>query len=312
MTGLVPVIEIGGTHLDVAHVDVTDGHVVATTRRRRALDSAGSAEQIVESLVTGGNALAAEPGGWWGIAVPGPFDYEHGIGDFDRIGKFESLHGFDLSHALRRQLDPTPGGLAFVNDADAFLLGEWVAGAARGHRRAAAITLGTGVGSSFLVDGVLVHDGPGIPENGQVWTLSHDGAPLEDTVSRRAIRTQYAADVGSSEEPDVMDIAARARDGDAAAGNAFERTFRILGAVLAPCLREFGASALVLGGSIAQSWDLIAPPLHDGLRTASPDLSRALRIEPAANREDAALLGAATHAAQQQITWSSRASHRGR
>ena len=41
----------------------------------------------------------------------------------------------------------------FVNDAEAFGLGEWRAGAARGRRRAVAITLGTGVGSVFVADG---------------------------------------------------------------------------------------------------------------------------------------------------------------
>ena len=51
----------------------------------------------------------------------------------------------------------------FLNDADAFALGEWWAGAAKGGRRVVAATLGTGLGSAFLADGHIVHDAPGIP-----------------------------------------------------------------------------------------------------------------------------------------------------
>ena len=293
MRRLIPVIEVGGTHLEVAQVDVLNGRVVASTRRRQALDAAGSAEEIIASLLMSASGLNAGSAAWWGIAIPGPFDYERGIGRFAGIGKFESLHGVALAGALQRQLEPAPGGIAFINDADAFLLGEWTRGAASGHYRAVGITLGTGVGSSFLIDGALVHGGPGIPRGGQAWTLSHGGAPLEETVSRRGILARYAAEGGSSEARDVRDVANRARNGEATARRVLEQTFNILGAVLAPWLCEFGANVLVVGGGIARSWELIAPPLSNGLVTTSPDLSSALTITPAAHPKSSALLGAA-------------------
>ncbi|MCF2435267.1 ROK family protein [Streptomyces thinghirensis] len=47
-------------------------------------------------------------------------------------------------------------------------MGEYGAGAATGHDRVVCLTLGTGVGSSFLSAGRPVHSGPGVPPSGHV------------------------------------------------------------------------------------------------------------------------------------------------
>ena len=47
--------------------------------------------------------------------------------------------------------------MRFLNDAAAYLLGEVGAGAARGVPRAVGITLGTGIGSAFAVNGQIVN-----------------------------------------------------------------------------------------------------------------------------------------------------------
>ena len=61
--------------------------------------------------------------------------------------------------------------MQFLNDADAFGLGEWWTGRQRGARRIVAATLGTGFGSAFLADGRVVH-GPGIPPGGEIYRIS--------------------------------------------------------------------------------------------------------------------------------------------
>src|SRR5688572_21060975 len=83
-----------------------------------------------------------------GVAVPGPFDYERGISLVRH--KLLELHGVDLRSELAAALGFAPSSIRFLNDAAAFALGEWWVGAARGHRRAVGITLGTGLGSAFL------------------------------------------------------------------------------------------------------------------------------------------------------------------
>ena len=59
---------------------------------------------------------------------------------------------------------------------------------------------------------------------------------------------------------------------------------------LRPWLQEFGASVLVIGGSMTGSWDLIGPALLQGLEVAGRQAT-ALTASVAARPERAALHG---------------------
>ncbi|HWG23270.1 ROK family protein [Actinospica sp.] len=289
-TTVIPAMDIGGTHVTAAYVDLGTRAVLPGHSFREPLDSRAGAEEIVAALVACASRLDARDAGGWAIALPGPFDYEQGVGRYANVGKFDALNGYDLRAALSRQL---PGAdadrMSFHNDAHAFLLGEWWAGSARGHRTAVGLTLGTGVGSCFLRDGQVQLSGPGVPPEGRVDLLRHEGKPLEETISRHAIRRAYARAVATPTAPDVREIAQRAGRGDLAAVGVFTQTFLTLGHLLGPCLAEFEASVLVVGGSIAASWDLIAEPLRGGLADAAPRIVLAPAIHP----NTAPLLGAA-------------------
>jgi len=288
VSGVVSVMDVGGSHVTAANVDLRSRAVVSGQSFREPLDGDGSAAEIVAALARCARRLPPQASGRWAIALPGPFDYEQGIGRYEGVGKFESLRDFDLRAALTPLL-PGAVGISFHHDADAFLLGEWWTGAARGHRYAAGITLGTGVGSCFLRDGEVLRDEPGIPPEGRVDLLRYAGRPVEETVSRRAIRRAYADATGESPGPDVREIAQRARQGDRAADRIFAQAFRALGTVLRPCLVASGATVLVVGGSIAASWDLVAEPLQAE--------AGAVAVEPARHLAEAPLLGAAYLAA---------------
>jgi glucokinase len=289
-----PVLEIGGTHVTAALVDPAAGRVLESTREPLAADA--PADGLLSAILGCAGRLGPLPGASWGVAVPGPFDYERGIALFTGVGKFDSLFGTDLAAALRDGLAARPGRVVFLNDAHAFALGEWAAGAAGGHARAVGITLGTGVGSAFLADGALVDRGPDVPPRGHVHLLTVAGGPLEDSVSKRAILRRYARAAGGPQDPrlDVADIAALARRGDRAAHGALDDALLALGGALAPWLTAFGATVLVVGGSIAASWDLIAGPLRTGIHRAAPGSRTA--VTRARRPTDAALLGTAWHA----------------
>ncbi|MDV9172486.1 ROK family protein, partial [Streptomyces sp. W16] len=246
---MIPVLEIGGTHVTAALVDLRDGRI--SSRTREPLDADGDAEAILGAVRHCADGLSVSPGARWGVAVPGPFDYARGIALFRGVGKFDALYGIDVRAALLHRLRQRPGEVVFLNDAHAFLTGEWSAGTVREHRRAVGITLGTGVGSAFLVDGRICDQGPGVPPEGRMDLTEIDGRPLEDTVSRRAILARYGDPAA-----DVRDIAERARAGEERARQALDGAFTGLGAVLGPRLLAFGATALVVGGSMARSWDL--------------------------------------------------------
>jgi glucokinase len=288
---VIPVLELGGTHVTAALVDVDSWRVIPGSDARRDVNAAGSADELVAALVDAAASLQPDDRSLWAVALPGPFDYARGIGDFSGVGKFDALHGVALGELLRTALG---GRVSFVNDAEAFALGEWVTGAAHGHQRSICVTLGTGVGSTFLVDGVAQHEGPGVPPEGRLDLLQIDGRPLEDTVSRRAIRSRYApaGDVAL----DVRDIASRARDGDDAARLAIAEPMHSLGNALAPRVLDFAASIVVVGGSISRAWDIIDGPLRSGMTAASPTWPNWFDLAPAQHLDDSSLVGAAWHA----------------
>jgi glucokinase len=292
---ITPVLDIGGTHVTAALVDLASGRVAPGTTRRRTLDGAAAARVLLDAIVGCATDVAAPDRAAWGVAVPGPFDYEAGIARFEGVGKFDALNGVDVGAVLRQELPNRPRSVTFVNDAIAFAIGEWAFGSGRGHERMVGITLGTGVGSGFLEGGSPVASGPRVPTRGEVYRLLIDDRPLEDTVSRRALLREYARRQPGSPCTDVRDMAARAHDGDTAADEVLRNAFTRLGLALAPWLSRFRATALVVGGSMSQSWDLVHPSLTAGIH-ASHDVPN-LRVLPARDSEGSALLGAGWQAA---------------
>jgi glucokinase len=257
----VPVLEIGGTHVSSALLSPpwtsNDAHV-----HRSPVHADGTAEEIVDDLLRAAVALGPRPGARWGIAIPGPFDYAAGIGRFEGVGKFDALRGFALGEVLTRELRGSE--VVFLNDAHAFGLGEWRLRTTAGHDRVLVLTLGTGVGSCFLDRGTVIASGSEVPPEGRADLLTIDGAPLEDTISRRALLARAGAGAGL-DGPDVRDLAERALAGDVSTRALFTETYRALGRALAPWVVRFDASLVVLGGSVAASWELVAGPFQTGL-----------------------------------------------
>ncbi|MEP7019847.1 MAG: ROK family protein [Pseudonocardiales bacterium] len=290
---LIPVLDVGGTHVTAALVDANRGVLVGPVHRRE-LDGGAPAAEIVDTLIAAAEAVPAPKGATWGVAMPDPFDYARGVALFVGVGKFESLHGLDLRAAISTRLPGPPGGIAFLNDADAFALGEWAHGAAAGYRRCLGLTLGTGVGTGWLVDGEIVSVGPGIPRDGRAHRLEIAGTPLEETMSSRAIRRAYRA-ASDDSTADVREIALAARGGDPMAVGVLQNALHALGGALGPCLRDFGADVVVVGGSMAASWDLFEPWFRAGIADGgtTPPTMRLAR-----DREHAPLLGAAHFAGE--------------
>lgn len=241
------ILELGGTHVSAATV-ATDGRCSEVLRRQ--LDATASAAELLDALVAAAGAALNSPADWV-VAVPGPFDYRRGIALYAQ-GKFDSLHGLDIGSVLAERLG---GSITFVNDADAFALGAWVR--RRSVSRLVGLTLGTGIGSGWIRDGVAVLDGAEVPPEGSAHLLTVRGEPLESWVSRRAICQSHLAAGGASF--DVLEICELARTGDRRAENVLREAMTVLGDTLAPWLARFAAERLVVGGSIARSWDVLGP-----------------------------------------------------
>ncbi len=183
-----------------------------------------------------------------GVAVPGPFDYQQGVSLIRH--KFAALYGRSLRQPLEDRLGLP---MAFLNDAAAFALGVWWSEWPQ-EARLLGVTLGTGVGSGFLVQGRLVAGSEGAPPEGEIWNLPFGDGILEDAVSGRGIERAYQRHGGAPAE--VRDIAARAREGEAAARQAFSDLATALGEGLAETAGAFRPGRVVLGGQIAKAFDL--------------------------------------------------------
>jgi predicted NBD/HSP70 family sugar kinase len=279
--GSVVALDLGGTHVSAATVDVNSATVVSGSRVREELAAGAGRDDLLGRIRAA--AIAAQAGrvDAAGVAVPGPFDYERGICLLEH--KLESLYRVDLRAELASALSLPSNTVRFLNDAEAFLLGEWWAGAARGHDRAMGITIGTGLGSAFVEHGSIVRAGGRVPPAGELYRVPFRNAPVEERISRRALLARYEGD-----GVEVVEVARRARAGEQRARDAFDELSTDLADFLRPWLATFAPSCLVMGGSIARSWDL----LERGLSSLEGEVAV---ITPAEHIDEAALLGAAHH-----------------
>jgi glucokinase len=267
-------LELGGSHVSACVVDVETWRI--SDLCRLPLHPEGTRRELLGAIREA--AASLRDVSRLVVAAPGPFDYENGICLVRGLGKLDGLFGVDMRAELARALLVDPAVIRFLNDAEAFLLGESAAGAARGHDRAIGITLGTGLGSAFLVGGELVRAGESVPPNGDLHVVPFRGGCVEDTISGRAISARFDGRTGAAE------IAARADAGDVRSAAAYASLGADLAAFLEPWLDAFRPTCVVVGGSIARAWRHFSAAL--------PPIST-----PAERLDDAPLLGAASYAA---------------
>lgn len=283
-TGLdrsVLVFDIGGSHISAALCHGGDYRLGSVISAAHA--SVETADAFVDLLHSLGKRVGAESenASGAGLAIPGPFDYATGVSHMKH--KLPYLFGVNVHQALASRFDWQAGQVCSLNDADAFLLGEVGAGAVRGASRAVGLTLGTGIGSAFAVDGRVITAGPGVPPDGEIWNVPYQGGIVEDFVSTRAIQGAYQKRTGNLRE--VAEIAKDA-ERDSAAAEAFSEFGRNLGQAIRAVLYPFAPHVIVLGGGISQS----SPLFLSATLAELQGLDVEIRIS--ALRDHAALVGA--------------------
>jgi glucokinase len=257
------VYDVGGSHVSAAVClgrDLQLGPVV------RGSYPEEKSSQAFTSFI---HALGAEAGRGFApvkgatLAFPGPFDYPAGISLMHH--KLPYLYGVNLRQALASIFGWQPSQVSFLNDAGAYLLGEVGAGAAHGCARAISITLGTGTGSAFAVNGQLVTEGAGVPPGGEVWNLPWEGGIVEDYLSTRGVIAGYQRRTGK-----LCDVKALADDAarDQAAAETFHDFGRHLGRVIGSRLAGFAPEVVVLGGGISRAAQLFLPTAQSELASS--------------------------------------------
>jgi glucokinase len=205
------------------------------------------------------------------------------------------------------------------NDANAAMLVEWRAGAARGATDAVLLTIGTGIGGGLVVAGRLARGSIGSgPELGHM-VIDEDGPPcpggcpgrgcLESFVSGEAIGR--AGTEAARAHPDSgLGRALRAGravtgplvtelawDGDPVALGVIQTCGRHLGAGITSLVNIFNPSVVVVGGGVIAAGEMLLAPAREVVAERALWPAReVVEIVPARFGEEAGMLGAATMA----------------
>ncbi|MGB4292923.1 MAG: ROK family protein [Bacteroidales bacterium] len=285
-------VDIGGSHITSAAVDMTSGKVLKETMADRPVNNQAQAFEIIDvwssCLQEVMGHLKFDDIRGIGFAMPGPFDYVNGICYIKGVSKYENLYGFNIGDAVKSKLElPDDFGIRFINDASAFAVGEAWAGKAKNYRKSMCITLGTGLGSAFISDRIPVVDGPDVPEIGCVYHLPYGESIADDYFSTRWFIRSYKEATGK-EIGGVKELSDLAH-GDKTVQGLFMKFGNDLAFFLAPWLKKFGAEILVIGGNISNAYHLFGEVFEGRLRKEGWKGD----VGISELKEDAALLGSA-------------------
>jgi glucokinase len=258
-------LDLGATNLKWTVVQRDGDAWSALDRDQIATASAGGPDAVVAQLANAGSAaIARQPGVVSvGIGVPGLYDPASGA-----IRALTNVPGAWAGKPVAKPVGALLGlPVALINDARAFGLAELRLGAGRGASSIVGLTLGTGVGGVFAVDGqvVLGHDGTAGELGHQ--TIDPDG-PWCNCGNRgcleafgRADQIAIACGTRTAEEG-----IARARAGDERASAGLADIGRYLGIGIANMITIMTPDRVVIGGGIGAALDLLRAPIEDELR----------------------------------------------
>jgi glucokinase len=173
-------IEIGGTKLQLCVADEA-GHIDQIVRV--TVDSTLAAENIKQQIRNGLDALRNfESVEVIGIGFGGPVDWEKGV--IRTSHQIPGWTNFPFTDWLQQE---TGKKIVIDNDANVAALAEAVQGKGKGFARVFYMTIGSGIGGGFIVDGKIYHGrAPGEIEVGHI-RLDKNGDTLESRCSGWAV-----------------------------------------------------------------------------------------------------------------------------
>jgi glucokinase len=306
-------LDMGGTNIRTAAVSRSGDVLLMIRAPARAK---GSAMETVANISAQVLALqdAAHREGFGraiaiGVAVPGPLNVRTGV--IYAAPHVKAWRSFPLRRHLERLLKRP---IVVENDANAWALGEYWRGAARGLKNVVLLTLGTGVGGGLIIDGKIVHGRSGMAaELGHI-CVEPDGMPcdcgshgcLEAYVSASGLCGLIKQRMGVEEsqlpaayldregEFSARGFTRAARGGDPVAIETFANAGRYLGVAIASFINTFNPEMVVIGGGVAGALGLMRSTMMREVKArAFEEAVRQTRIVKAALGHDGGVVGAA-------------------
>lgn len=303
-------IDVGGTNTDIGLVSA-NGTIEARTNFSTAEHNdinvyMDTIAEKVHGLLSDNNVKEIE-----GVGIGAPNgNYYTGC-----IDNAPNLH-FGGNIKVKEMLESRLGvPVVLSNDANAAAYGEFVYGGGRGMKHFLMVTVGTGVGSGFVVDGKLVHGHGGAAGEFGHSILFPDGRQcscgrkgcLEAYTSARGICQTYSE--LRNEMPDYTGVLANvakeeltsqiigeaANNGDALAMKTFELTGRWLGLACANAVTFSSPEAIFLMGGPLKAGNVFVDPLKKSFDEHLLNIYKGtveIRLSEL-NANDVAILGAA-------------------
>jgi len=281
-------VDLGGTNLRIGAFTPGGGLMEMIQLSTRLRDGR---EAVARDICTGVSQLIDRHApdftlGGVGVGSPGPLELPAGI--LRQPPNLPGWDGFDLRATLEKGLGLP---IALQNDANAAALAECLLGRGQslGVDSLCMLTLGTGVGGGIVLRGKIWDGITGMAgEVGHINVCTQGGMPcgcgssgcLEAHASATGVRklSEIAIVRGAkglaalqAKNPafESRDVAELAEAGDAEAKAIFENVGRWLGTGLASLVNVFNLPLYVLGGGMANAWELFSPALFDELRKRS-------------------------------------------
>ena len=315
--GAILAASIERSSMSVALADLSGRLIV---EHHEAVDLADGPEAILDRVTNLFIWLLDERGGkervWaMGLALPEPVLADTNDGDAFGIVSLDALRswrGFDFESELSLRFKApcwARGGAQMMT------FGEFKHGACQGAGDLLFVKLGHSIGAGMVSAGRLHRGSQGLagmighaPTGESGGAACHCGTKgcLEALASGEAIareaqlaaqdgRSRYLADMaGLNGEVTATDVGHGAQLGDAFCADLLSRCGRLVGESLAPLVNLLNPAFVVLGGSVAESADVLLASFREAIyRQSHPLVTRDLRILRSQMGETAALLGAA-------------------
>ncbi|TGQ11469.1 MULTISPECIES: ROK family protein [unclassified Mesorhizobium] len=309
MSTLALAFDLGGTELRGALIG-RGGEVVARVSEP-TMTEAGSEAVIGRIIALAEKLLDDHPQAkviGIGACAPGPLDPKAGI----VIGPptLSGWHNVPMIDILSRQFGLP---VRLENDANAAALGEWRFGAGRGAGSLVFVTVSTGIGGGVIADGHIYHGRRGLAAEIGHMTITGEGdrcfcgnvgcfeAVASGTaLGRRATRLTAPGDgsvlrrVSNDGDVSARHVVEAARAGDASARELVEAEARWLGVGFTNLLHLYSPEVIVMGGGLANGFDLLAPRIRATIEERAMQAYRDVPIVPAELGDRAGLVGAAS------------------
>jgi glucokinase len=259
-------VDIGGSHIAACLYDSTSQQLILDSKITYQVNPNWDSNQILDtwcSAISKTMTYAKEPVLGVGIAIPGPFNYFEGISLISGVNKYESLFGLNIKHEIAERLGIYTTQVRFINDASAFAIAVSKLGKAKDFNRCVAITLGTGLGASFISNKKPVFSNSKVPAGGFLYNQQHNGVMADELFSTRGLVHLYQK-VSGNLAINALEIFELSKH-DVLARKTFELFGKELGSFLNPYLETFGAEVLVLGGNISNAFEAFKEPLMSEL-----------------------------------------------